>query len=202
MVSFFAFFVYLARSVAEVPKSLARKAVEKSEVQIDVVSVVNQVRQLSRLETVSMTVTHVSTIKQSYGVIPNALAGDELTLLAVGEVIGGVDLSRVQPGDAWVEPGRVLVLRLPSPQILVSRLDNRKTRVVNRDTGVLRKSDVNLESRARQAAEQAVRREALKNGVLEKAREGAEQQLSRFFHTLGIDRVRFISSPAPSGRAH
>ena len=61
-------------------RQTTRAAVEvltPHEEQIDLGAVVARVRALNRLETASMRVVHVSTITQSYQLVPNALAGDE-----------------------------------------------------------------------------------------------------------------------------
>ena len=86
----------------------------------------------------------------------------KLTLLATGDVIAGLDLSQMKPADAWREGDGTLVLRLPPPQILVTRLDNSQSRVLTRNTGILRRADINLESRAREHAETGIRNEAIR----------------------------------------
>ncbi len=166
------------------------------EEELDMGALVTRVRELSRLETASMHVVQVSTITQSYHFVPNALAGDELTLYAAGDVIAGVDLSQIGQDDVRRDPDGVLVLHLPPPQILVTRVDNRETRVISRKTGMLRREDLNLEGRARQHAEEQIRIEAVRKGVLPMAEQNAETKLAQFLHTLGAQRVRFELSPA------
>lgn len=178
-------------------RSVKRELLTPQEKTVDVASLVTQVRELSRLETASMRVVSVSTITQSYKMVPNALSGDELTFLAAGDVIAGIDLSQLQPTDVWREPDGTIVMRMPSPQILVSRVDNKESRVVSRKTGVLRRSDPNLESRARQAAEQEIRNKAVREGILGLARNNAEKQLAGFMHKLGAEKVRFVDSALP-----
>jgi hypothetical protein len=167
---------------------------ERKEETIDLSALVTQVRELSRLETASMRVIHVATTTQSYELVPNALAGDQLTFLAAGDVIAGIDLSLVQQNDVWREPDGTVVMRLPRSQILVSRIDNRESKVINRKTGLLRKSDVHLEARARQTAEQGIRNEAMKKGILKLADQNAEAKLAQFLHAVGVQRVRFERS--------
>src|SRR5438309_1549279 len=65
----------------------AVRAVTRKEETVDLGSLVTRIRDLNRLETAGMRVVSVSTIRQTYDLIPNALAGDELTLYAVGDVI-------------------------------------------------------------------------------------------------------------------
>jgi hypothetical protein len=188
------YFAYrIAQRVIDAPSNLLAAATEKEEEQLDLSAVVTEVRALARLETARMRVVHMSTIRQSYKLIPDAIAGDQLTLIAEGEVIAGIDLAEITADDVWREDD-ALVIRLPPPRILVSRIDNRKTRVLNRDTGVLRRGDIHLESRAREAAERGIRNEALRGGVLEVAGKNAEERLAKFLHTLGAETVRFADS--------
>ena len=161
------------------------------EEQADLGSVVTRVRTLARLETASMHVTNVSTLKQGYNLLPNSIAGDEITFFASGDVIAGIDLSTIQQRDVWREPDGTLVMRLPPPQMLVSRLDNRESRVLNRRTGIFRGADQGLEGRARAYAEQQIRLEAMHKNILGMAQEGAEAKLAPLLHTLGFTKVRF-----------
>src|SRR5688572_29710283 len=75
------------------PDRIVERTFGKKEEQVDLALLVTQIQELSRLETASMRVMHVSTVSHSYGAVPNQLMGDELTFLAVGDVIAGVDLS-------------------------------------------------------------------------------------------------------------
>lgn len=178
------------RSVVE----RVQEALTPQEKTIDMVALVTQVRELNRLETASMRVMHVGHVTQSYKLVPNILAGDEITFLAEGDVIAGIDLARLQPKDVWRSPDGTINMRIPPAEILVVRVDNAKSRVINRDTGVLRRRDVDLETRARQHAEETIRSEALKQGVLTTASQSAEKKLAGFLHTLGFEKVRFESS--------
>ena len=180
------------RYLRRAPALIADRLVGKKEETIDVESIVTQVRDLSRLETAAMRVMHVSTIKQSYGVVPDALTGDTLTFLAVGDVIAGVDLSQIQRDHVALDADGVLAITLPPAQVFLTRVDNQKSRVMNRTTGMLRRSDIHLESRARAQAEASVRREALNKGILSIADEEAEKKLAAFLRTLGANRVRFV----------
>ncbi|HET7436683.1 MAG TPA: DUF4230 domain-containing protein [Thermoanaerobaculia bacterium] len=175
---------------------------QKREEMIDISALVTQVRELNRLETASMHVLHVSTIQQSYTMVPNALGGDEITFLAAGDVIAGIDLSQLKQHDVWREPDGTLVLRMPPAQVLVTRVDNRESRVLNRKTGVLRRADQDLETRARQHAESEIRAEALRKGIIALAQTNGEKKLSDLMRTLGFRRVKFVTLPAaaPSPR--
>lgn len=168
--------------------------VTSKEETVDLGTLVTRVRDLNRLETATMRVTSISTVKQTYDLIPNALAGDELTLYATGDVIAGVDLSLLKQEDVRREPDGTIVVRLPPPQLLVSRIDNRTTRVTGRRTGVFRRADIGMEGRARQYAEQNIRNEAVHKGILPLAQQNAEARIAGLLHSLGAMKVRFVDA--------
>jgi hypothetical protein len=163
---------------------------------VPIATLVTRVREMSRLETAAMHVVHISTVSQTYQLVPDAIGGDALTFFAAGDVIAGVDLSQLRDGDVHRDADGTLVLRLPPPQVLITRLDNRESRVISRKTGLLRRADVNLESRARQYAEGGIRGEAIRRGILPMAAQNAETKLAGFIHALGFAKVRFDNTPA------
>jgi hypothetical protein len=178
-------------------KTIQQEVFTPKEKTIDLSTIVTQVRELNRLETASMHVLHIGRVSQTYKMVPDALGGDEITFLATGDVIAGLDLARLQPNDVWRSPDGTINLRLPPAQILVSRVDNAQSRVVSRKTGVLRRADVDLETRARQHAETNIRAEAIKKGIVTMAQQNGEKKMAEFLHTLGFEKVRFVSSRLP-----
>jgi len=181
-------------------RQVATEVFKPHEEQIDLTALVTRVRALNRLETASMRVVHVSTITQSYEFVPNAMAGDELTFLAAGDVIAGIDLSQLKQEDIRRELDGTVVVRLPPSQVLVTRIDNRESRVINRKTGVFRRADMNLESRARQYAELGIRNEAVKKGILPLASQNAEVKVAELLHMFGVQRVRCEAAQALPSR--
>jgi hypothetical protein len=150
--------------------------------------VVEKIRQLSRLETVSYSIDKIVEGNHEYPYLPNFLAGDKLLLVAHGEVIAGVDLSQLKASDVSVE-GDAVQVRLPDPEILATRIDNGQTRVYSRVTGLLVPADPTLESQVRLAAEQQFSQAALADGVLDKARKNARSSVSALLNGLGFHRV-------------
>jgi hypothetical protein len=192
---------YMLRAMRRTAAEAVKTVFVPQEKTLDLAAFVTQVRDLNRLETASMRVMHIGTVTQTYKMVPNALAGDELQFLATGDVIAGVDLSQLKRDDVWREPDGTIVMRLPPAQILVSRVDNKESRVLNRKTGVLRRHDPDLESRARQHAEQQIRNEAVKRGIIPLAQTNAEKRLADLVHLVGAEKVRFVTpAPSPSAR--
>lgn len=180
----------------EVVGAIADAVAGKKETPLDLTAIVTRVSDLNRLETAQMRVMHVSQIKQSYGIIPDMLAGDSLTLMAVGEVYAGVDLSRLSRDDIREEKDRGVVIRLPRAEVLVTRLDNEQTKVLDRNTGAFRRADIGLEGRARAYAENGIREEALQKGILGLAATNAERHVSELVRSLGAKRVTFERADA------
>ena len=87
--------------------------------------------------------------------------------------------------------GEVLHVNLPEAEVFVATLDNDQSYIYDRDTGVFRKSDPDLETAARQAAEQEILEAAIDDGILAQAQQNAEVYLERLFNSLGYQRVEF-----------
>jgi hypothetical protein len=162
---------------------------------VDPVTIIHQVRSLARLETIQYTVEKVITAETGQGVF-GALFGDRLLFIAHGVVVAGVDLQLLGPEDLKVKDN-VLFVQLPEPEIFIATLDNEKSYVYNRDTGILTRGDVNLETTARRVAEQEVRQAALDDGVLDLARQNAENYLSRLMIELGSYQEVVFNQPTP-----
>ena len=113
---------------------------------------------------------------------------NRLLLLAHGVVKAGVDLTKVQPGDVEVQGDR-LTLWLPAPRVTDAYLDETQTRVIDRETGLLRRFDKEMEQMARQTALREIRLAAREAGILRDAEEQARLQLSRFFELAGFREV-------------
>lgn len=161
----------------------------------DPVTIIHQVRSLARLETIQYSVEKVITAEISQGRF-GFLFGDRLLFVAHGIAIAGIDLEKLEPGDLQVREG-VLYVQMPEPEIFLATLDNEKSYVYDRDTGLLRRGDINLETTARRAAEDEIRNAAIEDGIINQARQNAENYLYRLFISLGYPEVIF-ASPTPS----
>ena len=162
-------------------------------------TVIREIRSLARLETIQYTMEKVITAEQGQGSL-GFLFGDRLLFVAHGTVIAGVDLERMRPEDMWVD-GQFLYVRLPPAEIFLVDIDNEKSYVYDRETGILTKGDIDLERAARTAAEQEIYQAALKDGILAQAQENAENYMARLLRGLGYLDVVFIQptpEPAPA----
>src|SRR3974390_1966798 len=82
-------------------------------IQADQPTVVRQIQQLQRLETVRYTMDKIISGEHQNAFLPKFLAGDRLLLIVHGEVIGGVDLATLPPPNAW--PPASTTPKLASP---------------------------------------------------------------------------------------
>jgi len=160
----------------------------KVHISVDQPTVIRQIQALQRLESVSYTMDKIIVGERENPILPKFLAGDRLLLVVHGEVIAGVDLSKLQPSDAMVRDGNVSI-RLPHAQIFTTRLDNAKTRVYSRDTGIFSTPDPNLEGEVRQEAERQLQAAALQDGILNTADQNARQTISSLLTGLGFQQV-------------
>jgi len=155
----------------------------------DPVTIINEVRALARLETIQFTVEKIITADSGQEVLTK-LFGDRLLFVAHGVVIAGVDLNQLEKEDLDLRDG-VLTVKLPEPEIFIATLDNQKSYVYDRQTGLLTKGEQDLETMARQAAEEEIRDAALEDSILDQAQLNAENYLYRLFDALGFDTVVF-----------
>lgn len=155
---------------------------------IDQPTVVRQIRGLQRLETVSYTMDKIVSGERENPILPQILAGDRLLLVVHGEAIAGVDLAKLKPGDVTVSGDSVRV-HLPPAEIFTTSLDNAKTRVYSRDTGLFSSPDPNLEGEVRAEAERQLRNAALDDGILKTADANARQTVTNILKGLGFVNV-------------
>ena len=162
----------------------------------DPMTIIHAVRSLSRLETASYTVEKIITAESSQG--PFAfLFGDRLILVAHGQVIAGVDLGQMGEGDIIVADADTVIVTLPPAEMFVVALDNQKSYVFDRDTGLIGVNPA-LETEARRAAEEEILNAALEDGILEMAQRSAKTYVRHLILTLGFREVIFATAtPTP-----
>lgn len=158
----------------------------------DATVTVEEVRQLNELSTARMTAS-VPVTQESGSItgVPEFLRGESVLLLAVGDVRAGVDLDELEEDDIRVGEDRVTI-DLPEPEILSTGLDEERTRVYDRDRGLLNfDPDEDLETDARREAARRIETSARENGILDDAKTNAETSLRAFVQSLGFEEVEF-----------
>jgi hypothetical protein len=153
-------------------------------------TVIASIQRLARLESVVYTMDKVVEGDRTSQYLPDILTGDKLLMIVHGQAVAGVDLSQVQASNVLID-GRSVILTMPPAQLLSVSLDNSKTRVYSRITGLLVPADPNLESEVREKAEADLRQSALDSGILTTAEGNARATLTTMLRSLGFQQITF-----------
>jgi hypothetical protein len=160
--------------------------------------VVLAVRNLARLESAGFHMERVIDLSERQSKLFGLIATeDAILLVAVADVTAGVDLGKLGEKDVRVSAdGRRATIELPPAEVFHSTLDNERTYVHTRRTGLLAERKETLETQARKEAERALTAAALEAGILKKADENAKKVVMELARSLGIAEVE-IATRAP-----
>lgn len=157
-----------------------RKPAAPSEVHVEAgATVVKSLRDIARLETTSLHVEKVVDVrdhqKRLYGLVESE---DALLFIASGEVVVGVDLTKLRDEDArFDEATKVARIALPEPEVLSTRFDEMHSYVHSRTTDTLAKRNEQLEAIARREAIAGFEKAGRDREVTARAKDQAEKQL-------------------------
>jgi hypothetical protein len=153
--------------------------------------VVEGIRDLNQLTTVRLRETVIITREKSGTELERIFSGEEVTVLAAGDVEAGVNLADLGRDDVQVD-GETVTIRLPEPEVLSVSLDVDESRVYNRDLGLLNiRPDDELAERARDVAVDKIEAAARDEEILAQAEQNAENSISAFVTSLGFEEVEF-----------
>lgn len=163
-------------------------------------TVVRELRSLSRLETSSLHVEKVIELKDHqkrlHGLVD---ADDSLLFVAAGEVVIGVDLSKLADGDVKSDPTTgIAYVELPAPEVLSTRFDESRSYVHSRSTDMLARRNEGLEGAARREALAAFAAAGRDPRALEAAKAQAEHQLRSLARAWGAKDL-VVTWKAPKG---
>jgi hypothetical protein len=151
-------------------------------------AVVQRIQRLQRLETVVYSMEKIVTGAQDSAYLPKFLGGDRILLIVHGEVTAGIDLAKLDQSKININ-GRRIELELPPAEIFATRIDNQRTRVYSRETGLFTTPDPNLESAARREAERQIGQAAIDSGILKTAASNGRANLTGLLEALGFETV-------------
>lgn len=159
-------------------------------------TIVLEIRDLARLETASFSMEKIITAERNPDLLWGAF-GESMIFIAHGEVIAGVDLQKMQVADLQVVDPTTVMIHLPEAEILVATLDNERSRVEYRQTGLFVRADPQLETAVRQAAQAEILEAALGRGILDLANQNAQDYMRSFLQGLGFENVIFTPTTPP-----
>lgn len=157
-------------------------------------AVVHQVQELGRLETTSYTIEKIIEGESGGNFFQRLLTGDRILFIAHGEVISGIDLTKLSETEVSVNDEQI-DMTLPAPEIFFTNLDNQQSKVYDRSRGLLSQGNDQLETEVRQAAEQEIRNAACEANILAAANENARKQITSLLTALGFTTINVTTQP-------
>jgi Protein of unknown function (DUF4230) len=153
--------------------------------------VVEGIQKLDRLATVRWTESLPVTKETGGNIWDRVFGGERVLLIATGNVEAGIDLGDVHENDVSVN-GDTVTIDLPEAEILSASLDDKTTRVYDRDMRPLNfHPDDDLVEKARLRAVEKVEASARENGILNTAERNVQNSIRAFVTSLGFEKVRF-----------
>jgi hypothetical protein len=150
---------------------------------------VESIQNLAELTTIEM-VEYTTVEKGNDEGLLNWAVGEKLEMFAVARIGAGIDLDLLDEEDVVADPesGRVTI-RLPAAAITYVDVDNERTHVYNRETGIFTKGDPDLERAARITAEDELVDQAIASDILGQAEDRAETVLGDLLESLGYTSI-------------
>ena len=162
-------------------------------------TIVHRINDLARLETASYELEKIVTAESNQDMLWGAL-GETLIFVAHGKVVAGIDFVNMSPDDLHVVDPTTVMVHLPEAQIFTDLpvLDNEKSYVADRDTGILARSDPELETQVRRVAEQEILAAANESDILSTANINGQTFILNFLQGLGFENVIFSDGTMPT----
>ena len=155
---------------------------------LDAPSVVREIQSLSELVSVKYSVQKVVGLEEK----KTPVGAEKLLLIVQAEVLAGVDLSQMTPASIKLLPQDEIQLALPPARIFHIVIDDKETKVWDRQITWWTpwvSPNPDLERQARLAAEKSIEQAALDMGILDQARRNAETVIRNLLETLGAKSV-------------
>ena len=163
--------------------------------QLESPSILTQVRQLNQLASVKYTVQKVVAIREQ----KQPVGSESILLILQANVEAGIDLAGLHSEDVSVGPSNHVVIRLPRAQILHISIDEKQTKVWDRQktwwTPWIPYS-LDLEQRARVAGLEEIKQEAIGMGILGQAERNAIASIRSLLGLAGIKTVAVVPGSA------
>ena len=161
-------------------------------------TIIHEIQTLSRLETVSYSIEKVVTVEKNQQGLADLLGLDEkLLFVAHGKVIAGINLGKIRVDELTITDDNIVILVMPEPEIFIATLDNEQSYVYDHERGVLNRvfeEQSEMETLARQAAEDAIEEAAVEDGILEIAKVNSQNYLRAFLMAMDFDQVLFVDA--------
>lgn len=130
--------------------------------------IVNKIETLGKLELVKYKFKDVVEHTQKFRFIPNT----RIILIASGEAVGCIDLSRINSDDVYVN-GDSLMINLPAPELCYYKINHQDSKIYDTKFSLLNRTDT-LVASAFKKAEKQIKESAISSGILHQTQVNAE----------------------------
>lgn len=161
------------------------------EVLPDPVVLVLEVQQLNKLETASLTLEKIVRATRDNDRLAGVF-GETILFVAVGKVVAGIDLSKLNDFDIEVISSDTVKIHLPSSEIFDVILDNKKSYMAYRGKGVFAQTDSRFETVVRDQSQEALKKNAIESEILHTADINAQDSVRKLLEKLGLKKIEFI----------
>jgi hypothetical protein len=153
-------------------------------------AVVEKIQRLGRLQSA---VTSLDTVVVDGLTTPTpsgAPDGDRILLVVHGESVAGIDMAELRPEEVRIDAGgHGIHVTLPPAQLFATTLDDQRTRVLVRSTGLPVPTGQALGPMTRARAQDQLQQTALGDGILDAARRNACATVTALLSSLGFEQV-------------
>jgi len=159
---------------------------------LDPVSVVHQIQLLNELVSVKYTVQKVVGLEEQKA----PFGSEKLLLFVQAEVLAGIDLSKLAAADIKWLPAKRMQVMLPPPKIEHVVIDDKETKVWDRQITWWTPwvpYNPDLERQARLKAKDTIKQAAIDMGILDQARRNADVGIRSLLETFGVKSVTLAS---------
>lgn len=152
--------------------------------------VLERIQALAELTTMRYNFSGIVTSERQMPLLLQAIYGERQVLVAVGTIEAGVDLSQISSDDIRID-GNTLTVTLPAASLQSCAIDESKTYVAERDTGIFAPEALTLDQDARRFAIAQFRDQALESGLLQQAEDEARTIVSQMILATnpGVEQV-------------
>ncbi len=153
-------------------------------------AVVEKMQRLGRLQSA---VTSLDTVVADGLTTPTptgAPGGERILLVVHGESVAGIDMAELRPEDVRIDAGgHGIHVTLPPAQLFSTTLDDQRTRVLVRSTGLPVPTGQALGPATRARAQDQLQQTAQAEGILDAAHRNARATVTALLSSLGFEQV-------------
>jgi hypothetical protein len=156
-------------------------------------ALIKEIQLLARLETASLDLIQVfpsTRDNKRFG----GIFGEELTFIANGKAIAGVDLNYVEEKDFQAIDNYAIKINLPKAKIFNVIIDNNTSYIAYRSKGILATADPQLETKVRITAQNKFEEIVLKSDLLNEANKNAQNIVQGLAQKIGFTTVVFTNN--------